>query len=96
MITVVRRLDSQLCAEELALHCERGMAKFMVPRYIRFAPSLPKTPTEKVQKFMLREQGVTADTWDREAKAGGGRSNAEAAFRTETWTDVLHGEALDG
>lgn len=76
MITVVRRLDSQLCAEELALHCERGMAKFMVPRYIRFAPSLPKTPTEKVQKFMLREQGVTADTWDREAKAGGGRSNA--------------------
>ena len=29
----------------------------------------PKTPTQKVQKHMLRSEGVTADTWDRE-KAG--------------------------
>jgi crotonobetaine/carnitine-CoA ligase len=31
--------------------------------------SLPKTPTERVKKYELREQGVTSDTWDRE-KAG--------------------------
>ena len=30
---------------------------------------LPKTPTQKVQKNLLREAGVTTDTWDRE-KAG--------------------------
>ena len=31
--------------------------------------ALPKTPTERVQKVLLRNEGVTADTWDRE-KAG--------------------------
>jgi crotonobetaine/carnitine-CoA ligase len=40
---------------------------FMVPRYIRFVESLPKTPTERVQKTRLREEGVTPDTFDREA-----------------------------
>ncbi|MCW5748713.1 MAG: AMP-binding protein [Alphaproteobacteria bacterium] len=43
------------------------MAHFMVPRYVRIVPELPKTPTQKVQKHLLRSAGVTADTWDREA-----------------------------
>ncbi|MFO1079294.1 MAG: AMP-binding protein [Reyranellaceae bacterium] len=43
------------------------MAHFMVPRYVRVLPELPKTPTQKVQKHLLRAEGVTADTWDREA-----------------------------
>lgn len=42
---------------------------FMVPRYYRVVADLPRTPTEKVQKHMLRTEGVTPDTWDRE-KAG--------------------------
>lgn len=45
------------------------MAHFMIPRYIRIVPNLPKTPTQKVLKHVLRSEGVTADTWDRE-KAG--------------------------
>jgi crotonobetaine/carnitine-CoA ligase len=40
---------------------------FMVPRYIRFVDALPKTPTERVQKVKLRDEGITADTFDREA-----------------------------
>lgn len=40
---------------------------FMVPRYIRFVETLPKTPTERVQKVKLREEGITPDTFDREA-----------------------------
>ena len=43
------------------------MAHFMVPRYVRIVPELPKTPTQKVQKHLLRSDGITADTWDREA-----------------------------
>jgi crotonobetaine/carnitine-CoA ligase len=43
------------------------MAHFMVPRYVRVMPELPKTPTQKVQKNLLRDDGITADTWDREA-----------------------------
>jgi len=44
------------------------LAHFMVPRYIRVLPELPKTPTAKVQKNVLRDLGVTEDTWDREAE----------------------------
>ena len=43
------------------------MAHFMVPRYVRVEPELPKTPTNKIQKVDLRTQGVTNLTWDREA-----------------------------
>lgn len=43
------------------------MAHFMVPRYFRVLDELPKTPSSKVLKGDLRKEGVTADTWDREA-----------------------------
>jgi carnitine-CoA ligase len=43
------------------------MAHFMVPRYVRILDALPKTPTNKIQKVDLRKEGVTADSWDREA-----------------------------
>jgi crotonobetaine/carnitine-CoA ligase len=39
---------------------------FMVPRYVRIVEALPKTPTQKIQKHLLRSAGVTEDTWDRE------------------------------
>lgn len=43
------------------------MTHFMVPRYIRVEPALPKTPSNKVQKTGLRAEGVTSTTFDREA-----------------------------
>jgi len=41
---------------------------FMVPRYVRFMDELPKTGSLKVIKQVLRDAGVTPDTWDREAE----------------------------
>ena len=55
--------------EELIRFLIPRMAHFAVPRFIRIVPALPKTPTQKVQKHLLRSEGITADTWDRE-KAG--------------------------
>ncbi|MDO9598937.1 MAG: AMP-binding protein [Azoarcus sp.] len=69
LVCVVRQPGGTLSAAALVQHCEGLMARFMVPRYVRFVDSLPKTPTEKVQKFRLREEGITADTWDRERAA---------------------------
>ena len=46
---------------------EGRMAYFMVPRYVRVLPELPKTPSNKVMKAELRGEGITPDTWDREA-----------------------------
>jgi crotonobetaine/carnitine-CoA ligase len=41
------------------------MTDFMIPRYVRVVAELPLTPTQKIEKHVLRAQGVTADTWDR-------------------------------
>lgn len=40
---------------------------FMVPRYLEFVSELPKTPTQKVRKHVLREAGIGSGTWDRDA-----------------------------
>lgn len=71
MVCVVPKAGQPLAYADLAAHCEREMARFMVPRYLRLMRTLPKTPTEKVQKFRLREEGVTPDTWDRERQHAG-------------------------
>jgi len=55
--------------EELIRWCEPRMAYFAIPRYIAIRDSLPKTPSERVEKFKLKAEGVTPDCWDRE-KAG--------------------------
>ena len=52
---------------ELIAYLRGRLAPFMIPRYLRFLDELPRTPTQKVEKHALRQAGVTADTWDREA-----------------------------
>lgn len=54
------------CAE-LLLWCEGRIPAFAIPRFIRVVNALPKTPSEKVRKAALREDGVTVDTYDRSA-----------------------------
>ena len=44
------------------------MPRHWLPRFVEFAPELPRTESFKVRKADLRDAGVTADTWDR-AKA---------------------------
>ena len=55
--------------EEIARHINQNAPYFFVPRYIELVDKLPYTPTNKVQKYILRERGVTANTWD--ARAAG-------------------------
>ena len=66
MIVCIAEGDAPDPAELTHWMAER-MPYFMVPRYIRFVGTLPKTPTERVQKVKLREEGITDDTFDREA-----------------------------
>jgi crotonobetaine/carnitine-CoA ligase len=40
---------------------------FMIPRYFRIVEDLPRTSTAKIMKTDLRAEGITPDTWDREA-----------------------------
>jgi len=54
--------------EELIRWCEPRMAYFAIPRYIAIRDSMPKTPSERVEKFKLKDEGITSDCWDREAE----------------------------
>jgi crotonobetaine/carnitine-CoA ligase len=64
MVTVVPRPGRTVDPVDLVSFCAERMARFMVPRYVDVVSALPKTPTEKVEKYLLRERGVTATTWD--------------------------------
>jgi len=41
--------------EEIRDFCEGKIARFKIPKYIRFVDSFPMTASGKVQKFRLRE-----------------------------------------
>jgi crotonobetaine/carnitine-CoA ligase len=66
---VVLKPGETLTPEELIKYCNDRMAYFAIPRYLEFVEELPKTPTGRVEKYRLREIGLTKDAWDRE-KAG--------------------------
>ena len=50
---------------DLARFCESRLPAFSIPRYIDILDELPRTENGKVQKYKLRERGVTGTTWDR-------------------------------
>lgn len=64
---VVPREGRTVDPEQLTRFLIDRLPYFMVPRYLEFASELPKTPTQKIHKHVLRERGVTTDVWDREA-----------------------------
>ena len=70
MAAVILHPDRTLNEAELIAFCEPRLPYFAVPRYLEFVSELPSTESGKVQKYKLRERGVTDKTWDREAAAG--------------------------
>jgi fatty-acyl-CoA synthase len=45
-------------AEEIKMFCDKQIARYKVPRYIRFVDAFPMTVTGKVQKFRIREMMI--------------------------------------
>ena len=67
LLLAVEPKDGQsIDPKELLDWCGQRMASFMVPRYLRVMSRLPLTPSERVEKQKLRDEGVTADVFDRE------------------------------
>jgi carnitine-CoA ligase len=71
MAYVVAAPDAAVDHAELIRFCADHMAYYMVPRYLEVVDALPKTPSEKIEKYKLavsaRER--LGELWDRE-KAG--------------------------
>jgi crotonobetaine/carnitine-CoA ligase len=67
MAAIVPKPGRTLDPLALVQYCEPRLAYFAVPRFIDCVDALPATENGKVQKFKLRERGVSQTTWDREA-----------------------------
>lgn len=66
LISVVLKPGEQVAPLDLIRHCEELMPYFAVPRYVDFRTEFPKTPTHRIEKYRLREQGIPPAAWDRE------------------------------
>ncbi len=47
--------------------CQERLPKFMVPRYLTILDQLPKTPTEKIRKGVLKDAWREREIWDAQA-----------------------------
>ena len=64
LAAVVLAEGAGLSPEEFWTFCDQTMPSFAVPRYVRFVAELPTTPSGKLQKALLRDEG-TASSHDR-------------------------------
>jgi carnitine-CoA ligase len=67
MVAIVLRPAATVTPVELLRFAADTIPRFAVPRYLRVVSELPRTASQRVRKFVLRDEGVTSDTIDREA-----------------------------
>ena len=63
-VCVVLKPGASATAEALCRFVNETAPYFFVPRYVELMAELPQTPTGRVQKYKLRERGLTPETWD--------------------------------
>lgn len=66
-LCVLCRSGARFDALDIMTHLARELPHHMVPRYLENMEEMPRTPTQKIQKAILRKSGVNAATWDRKA-----------------------------
>jgi crotonobetaine/carnitine-CoA ligase len=70
-VYVMPRPGAALKPEEVVLWCAQHLAYFKVPRYVELRDDLPRTPSLRVRKDLLRQErpDLTQGCFDRD-KAG--------------------------
>jgi fatty-acyl-CoA synthase len=58
MAWVIQRPNAELTEDALREFCEGRIARYKIPRYVKFVDSFPMTVTGKVQKFKMRETAI--------------------------------------
>lgn len=59
---IVVKQGEQLSVREFHEWSEENLARFMRPKYVIFRDSMPKTVTERIQHFVLKEEGTKGTT----------------------------------
>jgi crotonobetaine/carnitine-CoA ligase len=60
IVHLVLKQGETLTAEAFNEWSQENLPRFMRPRYLALRDKLPKTATERVQRFKLREEGIGA------------------------------------
>jgi crotonobetaine/carnitine-CoA ligase len=68
LVAVVAKRGKSVDPQKLIEYLIPLMPHYMVPRFIRTMDELPKTATNKLMKYAIRDNGITYDTWDAEAE----------------------------
>jgi crotonobetaine/carnitine-CoA ligase len=66
-VVIVPQPGAVPAPESILDFCRGKMAHYAVPRYVEIVEALPKTETHRIQYAVLKAQGITPGTWDREA-----------------------------
>ncbi len=68
MVYVVRNAGATLSHADVVHFAAEQMSYFMVPRFVEFIDALPKTASEKIEKYKLKQdaQARRSELWDRE------------------------------
>ncbi|MBN1315323.1 MAG: AMP-binding protein [Anaerolineales bacterium] len=80
-LSIVLVENQQVEPVEIWRYLSQRLAYYMVPRFIEFKQAFSKTPTQRIEKYLLQEEGITPDTWD--ALAHGLEARRERHTRTE-------------
>jgi crotonobetaine/carnitine-CoA ligase len=67
MASILPEPGETLDPVDLMEFCSARLAYFAVPRFLDFVSELPLTENGKIRKVVLRQAGITATAWDREA-----------------------------
>ena len=66
LIVVVAKPGYEIDPVSLLDLCQQRLPHYAVPRYVRITDELPKTPSQRIEKYRLRADGLLPGTWDRE------------------------------
>ncbi|MCA1833337.1 MAG: AMP-binding protein [Actinomycetota bacterium] len=64
---IVLVAGEEISPEELFFFFKDALPYFAIPRYVELLPELPRNATMRVMKHLLRDRGVSAETWDFDA-----------------------------
>ena len=67
LVVLTLRPQATLDHAELLDFCAARMPYFCVPRYLEVLDEIPKNIIGRVRKDVLRNRGLGAEAWDREA-----------------------------
>ena len=64
---IITEAEAKVSPEELFSFFKASLPYYAIPRYVEFMDEFPRNSVNRVQKFKLRELGITPETLDFEA-----------------------------